>query len=160
VIFVTTGTHYLPFDRLLKIINKLMTDYSITDEVVIQSGSSKINVKNTNIQPFYSYQQMIRHISEARVVITAAGPATIFQVLTYGKNVPIVIPRTKKHNEHVSDHQLHFAKYLEKKSFCKMISSAEELHHLIQYDHKIPIRQSLLPSNNLEKRLLTYLAND
>ncbi len=127
MIFVTTGTHYLPFDRLLKITDFLIKNNEKREKVVIQSGSSKIIVSGAEIIPYLSYQQTIDYISRARIVITSAGPATIFQVLIFGKSLPLVVPRMKKYGEHVSDHQVFFAKYLKEKKLCKLIFFKEDL---------------------------------
>lgn len=123
MIFVTTGTHFLPFDRLLKMVNHL----HISEPLVVQSGTSKIIVKNAYQQPYFSYQNTIKFIKQSRLVITAAGPATIFQTLQYNKNKPLVVPRLKKYHEHVSDHQLAFAQHLSRKKIITLIQDKDQV---------------------------------
>ena len=55
------------------------------------------------------YQEMVKNVQNARIVITHGGPASFIMPLQYGK-IPIVVPRQKKFNEHVNNHQLEFCK--------------------------------------------------
>ena len=55
------------------------------------------------------YQQMIKNVADARIVITHGGPASFIMPLQIGKT-PIVVPRQHQFNEHVNDHQVEFAR--------------------------------------------------
>lgn len=159
MIFVTTGSHYLPFDRLLIMINELQKSNIISEKIIIQSGTSKIEVQNAKIYNYIPYQKMIHFISTARVVITAAGPATVFQILKFNDNLPIVIPRRKEFKEHVSDHQISFGKYLEKNNFAVLANSLNQLSKLINNPHKNNINIALSPSDELISKLKSYISN-
>lgn len=126
MIYVTTGTHYLPFDRLLTMVKEM----KIQEDLVVQAGTSKIKIPGAQRTDYVTYQQTIDYISQARLVITAAGPATIFQVLQYNRNIPLVVPRLKRFGEHVSDHQLYFAEYLAKKKLITLITNRLEYSDL------------------------------
>ena len=52
---------------------------------------------------------MIQKIKDARIVITHGGPSSFILPLQYGKT-PIVVPRMKKYDEHVNDHQVEFCR--------------------------------------------------
>ena len=52
---------------------------------------------------------MIKNVEDARSVITHGGPASFIMPLQIGKT-PIVVPRQKKFDEHVNDHQVEFAR--------------------------------------------------
>ena len=56
-----------------------------------------------------SYNQMIKKVEDARIVITHGGPASFIMPLQIGKT-PIVVPRQHQFNEHVNDHQVEFAR--------------------------------------------------
>ena len=73
MIFVTVGTHEQPFDRLVECIDNLKRDRLITEKVVIQTGYSMYEPKYCTWNKFYSYQQMIKFVEEARIVITHGG---------------------------------------------------------------------------------------
>lgn len=109
MIFVTVGTHEQPFNRLIKKIDELKKDGLIEDEVIMQTGFSTYEPKYCKWKKLLPYQQMKQYVDEARIVITHGGPASFIMPLQVGK-VPIVVPRQKKFDEHVNDHQLEFAR--------------------------------------------------
>lgn len=55
------------------------------------------------------YQQMLKNVEDARIVITHGGPASFIMPLQLGKT-PIVVPRQQQFNEHVNNHQVEFAR--------------------------------------------------
>jgi len=103
VIFVTVGTHHLSFDRLLSFVDDLIKLKKIKEEVVIQSGTSTIRVTGAIQKATYDFNEFINLLKKARLVISHAGPATIYQSIVLAGKIPIVVPRLKKHGEHVSD---------------------------------------------------------
>ena len=71
----------------------------------------------THEQPFnrlIPYQQMVKNVADARIVITHGGPARFIMPLQVGKT-PIVVPRQHQFNEHVNDHQVEFARNVSKR---------------------------------------------
>ena len=107
MIFVTVGTHEQQFNRLIKKIDQLKKDGHIKDEVFIQTGFSDYIPESCDWKKFLSYDEMIQKIKDARIVITHGGPSSFILPLQYGKT-PIVVPRMKKYDEHVNDHQVDF----------------------------------------------------
>jgi UDP-N-acetylglucosamine transferase subunit ALG13 len=160
VIFVTTGTHHLPFNRLLTMMSEVSSELPKREKVIIQSGESRVFVMNAEIVPYFSYQDMIKHITQARVVISAAGPATIFQVLAHGQALPIVVPRLKKYGEHVSNHQVDFANFLSRKSLCNVADNRASLCTFLHSNNRMQSETKLLPSKVLLDKLRVYLNNN
>lgn len=109
MIFVTVGTHEQPFDRLIRAVDELKRDGVITEDVIMQTGFSTYEPKYCQWSKLIPYQQMIRNVEAARIVITHGGPASFIMPLQIGKT-PIVVPRQKQYDEHVNDHQLEFAR--------------------------------------------------
>lgn len=109
MIFVTVGTHEQPFNRLIKAVDELKRDGVITEDVIIQTGFSTYEPKYCQWSKLIPYQQMIKNVEDARIVITHGGPASFIMPLQIGKT-PIVVPRQKKYDEHVNDHQVEFAR--------------------------------------------------
>jgi UDP-N-acetylglucosamine transferase subunit ALG13 len=107
MIFVSTGTHELPFDRLVEAAGSLCD----LEEVVVQSGTSTCRPAGCVVHAWMSPEDMWRHMVDARVIVTHAGPATLFEAHRAGK-IPIVVPRDPAHGEHVDGHQLRFADHL------------------------------------------------
>ena len=109
MIFVTVGTHEQPFNRLVQKIDELKKDGTIREDVIIQTGFSTYEPKYCQWSKLIPYQQMVKNVADARVVITHGGPASFIMPLQMGKT-PIVVPRQHQFNEHVNDHQVEFAR--------------------------------------------------
>ena len=116
MIFVTVGTHEQPFNRLVEEIDRLKGENVIEDEVIIQRGYSTYEPKHCKYFDMLPYEQMEAYQQEARIIITHGGPASFIYPISIGKK-PIVVPRQKKYNEHVNDHQLEFSTELVKRGF-------------------------------------------
>ena len=109
MIFVTVGTHEQPFNRLIKAVDELKRDGVITEDVIMQTGYSTYEPKYCKWDKLISYDEMVKNVENARIVITHGGPASFIMPLQIGKT-PIVVPRQKKFDEHVNDHQVEFAR--------------------------------------------------
>lgn len=109
MIFVTVGTHEQQFDRLIRKMDELKRDGAFQDEVIMQTGFSTYEPKYCTWSKLIPYQEMVKNVAEARIVITHGGPASFIMPLQIGKT-PIVVPRQKRFDEHVNDHQLVFAR--------------------------------------------------
>ena len=109
MIFVTVGTHEQPFNRLIQKIDELKKDGIINEDVIIQTGFSTYEPKYCQWSKLIPYQQMVKNVADAHIVITHGGPASFIMPLQIGKT-PIVVPRQHQFNEHVNDHQVEFAR--------------------------------------------------
>lgn len=105
MIFVTVGTQDVPFDRLIKAVDKLVKNGTIKDEVIVQSGCSKFNSKRLKIINYMDTDDFKETIKKANFVITHGGVGSILDALKYNK-VVIAVPRLLKYKEHTNDHQL------------------------------------------------------
>ena len=76
MIFVTVGTHEQPFNRLIKKIDELKESGIIQEDVIIQTGFSTYEPKHCQWSKLIPYQQMLRNVADARIVITHGGPAS------------------------------------------------------------------------------------
>lgn len=104
LIFVTLGTHPLPFDRLLRRIDQLCEDDLITERVFAQIGNSTYRPKNYSYERFVPADAFRRLLNESSVVITHGGAGTIMQCVRMRK-LTIAVPREAVFREHVDDHQ-------------------------------------------------------
>ena len=109
MIFVTVGTHEQPFNRLIQKVDELKKDVPFQLEVFIQSGLRRFDPKYCEWSKLIPFQQMVKNVADARIVITHGGPASFIMPLQIGKT-PIVVPRQHQFNEHVNDHQVEFAR--------------------------------------------------
>lgn len=149
MIFVTVGTHEQPFNRLVEYIDNLKRDGTITEKVIIQTGYSTYEPQYCKWKKLFPYQEILKMVGEARIVITHGGPSSFVMPLQIGK-IPVVVPRQKQFNEHVNDHQLYFAKQVAKRQ--KNIIVIEKIDNLgtvlLKYDRIIETMKDSLNSNN------------
>ena len=90
MIFVTVGTENFPFDRLMRTFDDAISSGKITGEVFAQIGNRTREPVNFPFARFIEYDQMLRRIQEADIVVTHAG-FTVMLSLRLGK-IPIVVP--------------------------------------------------------------------
>ena len=148
MIFVTVGTHEQQFNRLLECVDKLIEKKIITEEVIAQIGYSTYIPKFYKYEKIMNYSEMQKAFSEANVVITHGGPSTFMEVISKGK-IPIVVPRQKKYEEHVNNHQLDFCRQLSNKGFDSFIL-VEDISDLgfVLNNYNDYIKKILFKSNN------------
>ena len=94
--------------------DELKKNGTIQEDVIIQTGFSTYEPQYCQWSKLIPYQQMIKNVEEARIVITHGGPASFIMPLQIGKT-PIVVPRQHKFDEHVNNHQVEFARNVEKR---------------------------------------------
>ena len=149
MIFVTVGTHEQPFNRLIQKIDELKKDGTIQDDVIIQTGFSTYEPKYCQWSKLISYQQMIKNVEEAHIVVTHGGPASFIMPLQIGK-IPIVVPRQRQFNEHVNNHQVEFVRNVaERMGTIIPIEDISKLGEAItNYDELVTGRVHGMNSNN------------
>ncbi|MFR2036541.1 MAG: glycosyltransferase [Anaerobutyricum sp.] len=149
MIFVTVGTHEQPFNRLVKAVDELKRDGVITEDVVIQTGFSTYEPEYCTWSKLIPYQDMLKNVEDARIVITHGGPASFIMPLQIGKT-PIVVPRQHQFNEHVNDHQVEFARNVAER--MKTIIPVEDISKLgeviTNYDQIVAGMGHGMSSNN------------
>ena len=130
MIFVTVGTHEQPFNRLVEYMDNWASQHD--EDVVIQAGYSTYAPKSASYSKLFSYQQMIKFVEQARIVITHGGPSSFIMPLQIGK-IPIVVPRQHKYNEHVNDHQVRFVRQVESRlGSIVVVEDIEKLGNVIE----------------------------
>lgn len=149
MIFVTVGTHEQPFNRLIQKIDELKKNGIIQDDVIIQTGFSTYEPQYCEWSKLIPYEQMVKNVADARIVITHGGPASFIMPLQMGK-IPIVVPRRYQFNEHVNNHQVEFARNVAQR--MRTIIVVEDIESLAdaitQYDRIIVELEGEISSNN------------
>ena len=105
MILVLLGTQNNSFHRLLEEIQKNINNGTIKEKVVVQEGYTKFQSKDMEIHTQVPKDKLQELIKKADLIITHGGVGSIISAITEGKKV-IAVPRLKKYNEHVNDHQL------------------------------------------------------
>ncbi|MDM8267241.1 PssE/Cps14G family polysaccharide biosynthesis glycosyltransferase [Limosilactobacillus pontis] len=149
MIFITVGTHEQSFDRLIKEIDKIALDNEIKEKFYIQTGFSDYVPKNCQWSKFLSFTQMNELMKKADIIVTHGGPASFVAPLELGK-IPIVVPRQKKFNEHINDHQLDFVRLIDKKNgnIIPVYNIKDLKKTIINYKKLANEKDSNLNSNN------------
>ncbi len=122
MIFVTVGTNEAPFDRLLEALDALPPDMSL----FVQCGASLLRPSRAQCVEFLPYDEVLEAMRTADVVVTHAGVGSVLTALSAGKR-PVVVPRLRRFGEAVDDHQVAFARKLERTG---LVSVVEDLVHL------------------------------
>jgi UDP-N-acetylglucosamine transferase subunit ALG13 len=113
VVFVTVGNATQPFLRLLQAVDKAAGRGDFGGEpVLVQSGySNSFRPQHCENRPFINMDEFGRLIGTSSLIICHGG-CTQLEIIGRGK-VPIVMPRMRKHGEHVNDHQVQLVRQLE-----------------------------------------------
>lgn len=122
MIFVTIGTHDQQFTRLVRRLDEIAP--LIKEKIIIQIGHTKYIPKNCD--SFQWASSLDPYYKRARVVISHGGSSVWEFVYQYKKPL-IIVPRQKKFDEHINDHQVEFAESFERKTGIKAIYNILEL---------------------------------
>lgn len=125
MIFVTIGTHE-PFGRLLQALD----DFPGDEEIVVQCGLSSVRPTRATCVEFLTYDELVTHVRDARVVVAHAGVGTIMTSIENGKR-PVVVPRLAGLGEAVDDHQLELARRLDRAGLVTVVENASMLHEVV-----------------------------
>ncbi|MDD2376851.1 MAG: glycosyltransferase [Clostridia bacterium] len=109
MIFITLGTQKQSFKRLLDEIEscKILDN----EEIIAQIGYTKFVSKKIKTIEFLETDEFNKYIQNSEFVITHGGVGSIFDALLKNKKI-IAVPRLKKYNEHVDDHQIEICEKL------------------------------------------------
>lgn len=111
LLFVTVGTDYHPFDRIVEWTDRLVADVpDLVGRTVVQYGTSRPPTIAEGV-PFLSPEQLESYFSLVRIVVVHGGPSTITEALRHG-HLPICVPRDPAIGEHVDAHQQRFSRYM------------------------------------------------
>jgi UDP-N-acetylglucosamine transferase subunit ALG13 len=111
--------------RLVWALERLAVSHPNLGPFVIQHGYSPMPTRWSG-SAMMDPDAMSAAVSQASVVITHGGPATVALCRSCGK-IPIVVPRLSRHGEHVDDHQLWYARRLRDVGEVILV---EDLHQL------------------------------
>lgn len=131
MILVLLGTQNNSFHRLLEEIQKNIDNGNIREEVVVQKGYTKFGSKNMSIYDQLPLEKIKELTERADLIITHGGVGSIITSLEKNKKV-IAIPRLKKYNEHVNDHQLDIIKSFDELGYIIGLNNVEELEDALK----------------------------
>ena len=115
------------------------------------------------IGDFMPPDELIKLIKKADMIITHAGPGTLYLIAQHSRVMPLIIPRLSVLKEHVDDHQLYFAKYIQKqmqinvrKFFIYDVDPLLKINKYLIEDKKVNYLHKLFmyPSRN---KIISYI---
>lgn len=102
-----------PFDRLIQAVDEHVAAGRIHDSVIAQIGSGSYEPKFIRFERFMEKAPFEEMLQTADCIVSHAGIGSIATALSHDKPM-LVLPRLKRHGEHVNDHQVATArKYAE-----------------------------------------------
>ena len=150
MIFVCVGSRGYQFNRLLKQMDKLVADGAITEEVIAQTGLSDYKPVHYAYQKYMDVDQFKKMQKDADLIVSHAGTGALVSALKIGKQV-IAVPRRKKYEEHIDDHQLQVAQALESQGYLFVVREMDELGSVIKNAKAHPIcKKYEIPSNVIQ----------
>lgn len=158
MIFVCVGSREYQFNRLLKKIDELIEDKIITDHVFAQIGQSTYLPKNYTYEKFLSSKEFQKKQSEADLIISHAGTGALMSALKLGKKV-IAVPRLKKYDEHIDNHQLQIASVLDESNYLKTVTNLDKLNEVIKMLEKENSIEKYDKKSEIVNLIETYLQN-
>jgi len=135
VIYVTVGTMFLDFPRLIRKMDEIAGK---TGELVcIQTGLGRTYPKNCEHFDFKSREEVLALQRDARVIVCHAGIGSVMDALRARRPL-IVVPRLKKFNEHMNDHQLDVAKAVQTRGWGRLVLDIDDLDEACAMPPPVP----------------------
>jgi beta-1,4-N-acetylglucosaminyltransferase len=106
VIFATVGSTQIPFERFMRALESLPGE-----RLLVQHGPVDPPPGAARANAFMQFPEMIESMEAAEVVVCHAGAGSILCALRAG-HTPVVVPRLKRYQETVDDHQVEFSRAL------------------------------------------------
>jgi UDP-N-acetylglucosamine transferase subunit ALG13 len=145
--------HTQNFDRLIKKMDEIAGE--INEQVIIQTGVSHYLPKNTKYFKYLNDNQFQYLVKKANIIVAHGGAGTILNVLKNNKKV-IVVPRLKRFNENIDDHQIELASVLSNAGKITMLKNVENLKKVILHYITTNYKKT---NNNRSSRLIEFLSN-
>ena len=124
MIYVTVGTMFLDFPRLINAMDAIARDTG--EHVIVQTGMGRTLPQHCEHFAFKPREEVLDIQRGARVVVCHAGIGCVSDALRMQRAL-VVVPRRKRFNEHMNDHQLELARAVEARGWGRVIHDARDL---------------------------------
>lgn len=146
MIYVTLGTMFLDFERLVRRMDGIA--YRTGERVIVQLGLSKIVPLHCECFDFKSHAEILKIQQEARVLVCHAGIGATLDALQ-AKRPFVLVPRLKRFNEHMNNHQIEIAEAVARRGWGRMVMDIEDLdeactHPMPFPEHYRPAKEGLI----------------
>lgn len=132
LIFVTVGTEQYPFNRLCAAVDDWLCAAERKDiDVVYQTGSSTYRPRRGMVESFMPFRDIRAHVERASVVVAHAGVGTVDLCVSVNKK-PVIFPRRRMYGEAIDDHQVEYARHVERYGYVYCAETECVLSHCLQ----------------------------
>ena len=159
MILVLLGTQNNSFHRLLEEIQKNIDNGNIKEEVVVQKGYTKFESKDMTLYNQLPLDEIKQLTENADLVITHGGVGSIITSIEKNKKV-IAVPRLKKYNEHVNDHQFDIIKSFDELGYIIGINGVEELENALKKVKDFEPKSYIKNTGNILKIVEDFIADN
>ena len=129
MIFLSAGNNELSFLRLFLKFEKIFGNLNKRNvEVICQTGHTEYRNKNFKIIKFVEKKKFNELILKSSVFISHAGAGSVIDSIQ-NRKIPILLPREKKFNEHVDDHQVELYKKLIRINLASSINQIKKFRN-------------------------------
>lgn len=122
-VVVTLGTmQKYGFHRAVEAIQRVLAQLPRAPESILwQTGCTDVSGLGIQGRELVPSDELSNAIAEADLVIAHAGVGSALTALSLGKS-PVLIPRQAEFGEHIDDHQLMIAQFLQRRGLASMAS--------------------------------------
>lgn len=159
MIFIVLGTQKFQFNRLLKLVDKLILENKIKEPVFAQIGYSYYTPKHYTFTTFLDKDEFEKKIKECDVLITHSGVGTIISGISNNK-ATIVVPRLKKYNEHVDNHQCEIASAFARKKLVLLCEERDNLVELINKSKNFKYEKYISNQSNINSIISKFVEDN
>lgn len=156
MIFVTLGSQKFQFNRLLIEIDRLIMEGKITENVFAQTGYSDYKPKNYDYKEFLDRDEFFYAMRKCDKVITHGGTGAIIGAVKQDKKV-IAVPRLKKFDEHVDDHQRQITEQFKELGFIIAINNIEDLQQSIEDLYENEFKKYISNTNAILESIINFV---
>lgn len=151
MIFAVLGTQKFQFDRLLKTLDRMTYHQVLNDKVFAQIGHSTYLPIYYDYSHFLNKEEFEQQIDNCSILVTHGGVGTIISGISHNKPI-IVVPRLKKYNEHIDDHQLQIAEAFSRKNY---VMTCLDTNNLLEFLTEAPNHHFDVYKSRQEKTITT-----
>ncbi len=153
LIFVTIGTSSWNFNRLISHIDNFIAP-NIEERIIIQIGLSNYIPKNCEWFRKKNKEEMNQYYYGSRLVICHAAIGSIISARRFNKPI-IIVPRRKKYDELLDDHQIQLAEALQNDPKIKVVWDEIELMKFVSNTSRYIDNSEI--DNRLIKNIQKYI---
>jgi len=147
LIFATVGHHPEGFERLVQKLDEIAPN--IDEEIIVQAGYNRYRPQNIRAFTTRPYEEVLRLIREARVVVCHGG-GVVIDALMLGRPL-IIVPRLKRFKEVIDNHQVELAERLKAEGKVEVVYDMDDLKGFLMQSY---LSKKAMTSDN---KLASYL---